>query len=164
MLLKRKDIVRLFWAIKSLPRTESIKVGYAFSKNSRKLQTVIDALDEARDNANKPDEKFAAYETARVELAEKFAQVGADDKPVIHEQRFIIDPSKQEEFNTAFAALRKKHKPAIDLQEKKNQEYEAFIKGEEEIDLHKIALSDIESSYESLDQSTIEGIFELIEE
>lgn len=153
MKYKRKQLLSLYQSLKSVGNLKGVKFAYAVSKNLQLLESEIKSINEAQ----KPSEKFQAYDKARVELAKKHAKT-EEGKPVVKNNSYVIENEKA--FNEELETLKTEHKEALDEREVQLNEFKELLKGEVEIELHKVKMDDVPAD---ITVTQMEGIFAIIE-
>jgi len=137
----------------------NIKFSYAVSKNMRKLKQFIDDLKEVL----KPTEEFKKYDTARIEICEKYCEKDEALKPKFTPQgNYIIKPEEQLNFAKEIEKLDHKNKKIVDERKRITEEFESMLDEKvEEFELHDILYSTLP---ETLIPSQLEGILDMVVE
>lgn len=142
------------------------KFTYAVTKNKRRLDSEISMMEKGKD----PGEDFKAYEKELEELYKEHADKDVGGKPkmrkimvsVIKKKWQYIIPGLDDpksEYGKALAKLNKAHTPAIEAQEKKEEEYQEFLKEESE---WKPFMIDLAIVPEDIHQSIMDRIIWMI--
>lgn len=117
---------------------------YGVGKNIDILKNNLRAADEAR----VPGDDFKKYFEEVKKIEEKYALV--DEKTKEPQKnvygRFVVDPKRQEEFDSAHEGLKKEYKTAIDEQDKRDKEFQEFLEKEIDFSLYKIYIGDFPDS------------------
>jgi len=145
MKLKRREILRLHNGIAMMEgRPFSVKFSYFMAKNKVAIRDEIAAIDAAR----QVTDGFKEYDNERAQLAQQYADKGADGSAKIHENSYVITVRK-EEFDEALKELRYKYAEPLKEQEAKMEELKELLEEEVEFEGSKIDLKDIPESIES---------------
>ncbi|RQW76720.1 MAG: hypothetical protein EHM14_15950 [Methanothrix sp.] len=124
----RRQVLAVWNVLEELSdrKSDDLRWAYHVAKNKALIKPEVDALRAAQ----KPDEDFDAYDKARIELCKNHAQ----RDPNTHEplttdngRRFLIDHTRQAEFDAAAEKLKEEHKPALDRYEEKMKAFEKFL-------------------------------------
>ncbi len=160
--MKNGQIFRLANGIAKVGHLKGIKFAYGVVKNKKIVDTEIENLRELV----KTNPAFDEFTKVRMELIKELAE--KDDKGEIKtvtnekgQTEAVIPDEKKEEFEIRLQALREQHKEAIDEQEKKEADFEAFQKEESKVEFYKIKLKDVP---EDISAEEMQAIDELIEE
>ena len=147
------------WHLFSKFGTEKTNVKFHFiiAKNKRLIESDIHLLKEA----SEPLEKYLEYDLKRKNSCEVFAKKGEDDKPVVLNNRYVIDEEKKEEFDKEIEKLQEEYKETIKEQEKREEDYLALLKEETDVSFNLIPLSIMPENTLGMD---VELLFDLIEE
>ncbi len=158
MKVKRKELSQYLRAFQELL---NLKVGfnlaYTLVKNSRIVQQELNDLRKAL----APSPKYLELEQKRMSLCVQSSLMGEDGQSLIVDNRFQIDPAKQDEFSNRMKELQNEYKVEIEDQQKKNEEFNRTW--EETVDLD---LNSIKKSYfpDEIIGNYVGILFDLIEE
>ena len=112
MEIKRKDLLRLHNVIISLEGEKySVKFSYFLAKNKVIMRDEIEALEEV----SKVSEEFQAFESRRIEIAEKHADKNEDGS--INLDIITENPHLPEDYKTLLLESLKAEKPHNDPEE-----------------------------------------------
>jgi hypothetical protein len=114
-------------------RTYWQKFVYAISRNTDSFGIVIKAIKKVLD----PSKEYIEYDRKRYELAQKYADLDKDGKPVINGNSYIVRQNR-DKFDREIDVLLKEYKTAIDNQNKLKDNMPQFLETEEEISCYKI--------------------------
>lgn len=167
--MNKGDNINLYNALsdKKLGSLQGAKFAYAISRNLGLLQPEIEALKKSVEQINS-EEKYVAYEKARIKLAEEYAN--KDDKGLPIKIKKIVNKVETEvfdgldnnpEWEKVVASLREEHKEAIDNFNKQQTEQNELLKTESTITLYKVALADVPNAI-TADQ--MKRLAEIVEE
>ncbi len=155
MKLTRRKIMAMYQATDALTDVKNIKVAYAVAKNRRvALQPTIDALQDIQ----KATPKYMEFENKRIEICKGFSD------NIIENGNYKIRPEDQDAFNAKLKELQEEYKDVIDDQNNKQQQIDAFLGEEEEINLHTFTLEQLETALPSIDVKVLDGIYDMISE
>lgn len=160
--MKNREIFALAQGITRVGHLKGIKFAYGIVKNKK----IIDAEIENLRELVKTNPTFDEFTKVRMELIKELAE--KDEKGEIKavtndkgQTEAVIPDDKKEEFEIRLQALREQHKEAIEEQEKKEADFEAFQKEESKVEFYKIKLKDVP---EDISAEEMQSIQELIEE
>ncbi|MDD5651687.1 MAG: hypothetical protein PHF86_14930 [Candidatus Nanoarchaeia archaeon] len=114
-------------------RTYWQKFVYAISRNTDSFGIVIKAIKKVLD----PSKEYIEYDKKRFELAQKYADLDKDGKPVINGNSYIVRQNR-DKFDREIDVLLKEYKTPIDNQNKLKDNMPQFLETEEEISCYKI--------------------------
>jgi len=147
----------VFRALKDSTTLNNIHLSYAIAKNIRLIEQHFATF---KDIA-KPTDDYMEFENARVKLNVEYAQKDGRKQPRIIDNKYIIDPEKQEQFDVAVNTLREEFKNVIATYEQKQRDIEKMLDDECEVDLYPIKLSWISADFKPGD---LEILMDLIED
>ena len=153
--MTRENAVVLYQNLQSIGDLKGVKFAYAVAKNSNILKREIDALN----TAIKPLPGFEAYDTARVELAKKFAKKDEKGEPVIEDNQYVLEDKPA--FDIGLAELRESFKETLEIRQTQLDEYKKLLAEEVGLTLHKVKLDDVPKEI-TVDQMT--ALQEMIED
>lgn len=153
MSLKNKQIISLSQALKSVSGLTGIKFCYCVARNS----VIVDREIENFQTATKASKEFQVYDEARLKLAQEMAKKDKDGKPVIENNSYV--PENTKEFDKKIEALKAEHKEAVEKREKQIEEFNEFLEKESDVKLYMINFSDIP---ESINAGQLMGIMSIV--
>jgi len=116
-----------------ISRTYWQKFAYAISRNTDMFGSVIKAIKKVLD----PSKEYIEYDKKRFELAQKYADLDKDGKPVINSNSYVVRINR-DKFDKEIEILTKEYKTAIDNQKKLSDNMPQFLETEEEVSYYKI--------------------------
>ncbi|MCK4816320.1 hypothetical protein KA005_11175 [bacterium] len=136
--MKRSDLY-VFQEGLEMAQLKGAKFTYAVTKNKRRLESEIKIMEKAKE----PDKSFKEFEKEIDALYKEYADKDVMGKPKM--KKIMVSATKsswqyiipglndpESKYGKAVAVLRKKHKEALEAQEKKEEEYQEFLKEESE--------------------------------
>lgn len=152
-----RDLFGLRAGLQAVGNLRGAKFVYAAAKNSRMIDNEIKALQKA----SQPDAAFMEFDKQRHKLCQEYALTGGDGKAKVNGGNYAIDPARQEEFDDKLADLREEHGTAIAAREKQQEEFEALLDEECELELHKVAQEHLP---EDITAAQLTGILDMVED
>lgn len=154
--------ISLYKNLNDLGSLQGVKFAYAISRNINKLKSEMESIDKTL----QLPEKYKEFDTARVGLAEKYADKDENGKPKKEKsangsEQFIISIVNQKKFDKEFEAIKKEHQEAVDLRDKQIEEYTKLLEEESTVEFYKIKLEHVP---ESITTKQLNGIYDIIEE
>ncbi len=142
--MKKRDLLSLHNALKLIEgRQFAVKFSYFMAKNKVLLNNEISALDEVR----KPADEFVKFDTARAELAHKYADRDEKGQPKIENNNFIII-EKVDEFKQLLDDLKDSNKKVIEAHDLKMKDFAEILDQDADFTGPKIDLKDIPQNIE----------------
>lgn len=134
--MKNRELFGIMAGLQSVGGLRGVRFVYAAAKNSRLVSEEITALQEA----NKPDEGFMAFDTARVALCVEHAEKDEAGKPKVNGAGYSIAADRQALFNASLATLREAHAEALECRKEQLKEFEALLDEDTAVKLHQVAV------------------------
>lgn len=159
MQLTRESIINTYNALSTFPRVANVKVAYALAKNKRNLDAIVGVMREMQ----QPAQEFIDYESKRISLCMSYADKDVNGDPKSYHNNFVIMVDRETEFREKLDALNTEHKTEIEAQDKRLQEVKEFLKGSEEVEIHKIKLSALCDAVDGIEPAVMDSIFDLID-
>jgi seryl-tRNA synthetase len=153
--MTNNDIFSLSQALESVGNLTGVHFSYCVARNKNRVRMEIDAMKETI----KRSEKYEEYDRKRIEIAKKFSKKDETGKEVIENNSFVLEDEKS--FEKEFKALKEEYKDTVAEQEKKEKDFNDFLKEESKLELYKIPFEDVPMNITS---SQMSGIFAIIEE
>lgn len=151
----KKEFVEIYRNLHQLGSLKGVRFSYFVNKNINIMKPEVEALDKALE----ADEGFNKFETERVELAKKHAKKDKKGKPVIEDNGFVLEDTK--EFDKEFTTLKETHKESYAKREKQIEDYNNMLREEIKFEFHKIKIEDMP---EDISTAQMNGIYDLIQE
>ena len=152
MKIVRKDIPNLNKATQLLLEgegTKSKRLVYSLVKNLKKLELEVDALQKAGESEN---EGYVAFTSAVREQYQKYGKKNGKGELVKEDGTpgfTLEDITKADELEEILKGLQETHKPAIDLREQENKDYQTFVDEEIELELELISFESLPEDIDS---------------
>jgi len=146
--MTNQEIINLGDGLQGVRNLSGIKFAYVVSKNINKVKSEIETFNEMQ----KFSKEYEEYNKERIALCELHATKDDEGKPVttpIKNNIGVIIATRYNglEGNKAFEAqlevLNDKHKDVIALEKKKEEDFNAFLKEESKVELHKLDVNDV---------------------
>lgn len=135
-IMTKQEVLSLFNGLQAVSEFPGAKWAYGVAKNLAILKPEIEALQKAYSAS----EEFMAYESQRLELAQKYSVKENGNPKTIKtgggEEYIIADRDK---FSQELKKLQKKHKRAIEERQKQIGDFNEILKEEVEIDFYMIS-------------------------
>jgi hypothetical protein len=109
------------------------KFAYAISRNTDAFSSSIKSIKKVLD----PSKEYIEYDKKRFELAQKYADLDKDGKPIINGNSYVVRQNR-DKFDREIEILTKEFKTAIDNQKKLSDNMPQFLETEEEVSCYKI--------------------------
>jgi len=150
--MTNQNILDLQQGLNQVKNLSGIKFAYVVSKNINKVNSEVETFKETI----KPSDAFNQYEKERIELVELHAKKDEKGKSIIKGNEYEIE--NRQAFDAQFEVLKEKHKEALDAREKQLKDFDAFLKEESKLELHKIDVNEVPSTITVAQMSGIELI------
>lgn len=135
--MKLKDLLTLQQGLWESSDLKGDKFAYAILKNRK----VVDKKVEEAKVILAPTKEYLKFDDARVKLAKKFADKGANGEPLVANQNFVI--TKKVEFDKALKELMKSHDKVVKERDKQLKAYNNSLEKTIEIELYMISPEEI---------------------
>lgn len=153
--MKKRELLLLNHFLRQLGNLSGAKFALAVTKNLESIEDEVEAIEKIRH----PKVEYLAYDSARVELAEKHAKKDEDDKPVVENNSYVLED--EEAFTKALDELKEQHKAAIEAYVAQDVEYNKVLEEQAESELFSIDIKDVP---DGITVSQMSGIRKLIVE
>ena len=127
---------KIFSGLKSLGNLKGVKLAYAVSKNSDKMERQLKHLE----GLVKPTEAFEAYEKKRVAIVEKYAEKDAEGNAMIENNMYKVDP---ELVKPEVEALDLEMPEALEERKAQLKEFEEGLGMDQTLEIHMVKLEDL---------------------
>jgi len=118
---------------KKTSRSNWQKFAYAISRN----EDFFISLTKAMKKLLNPSKKYMEYNTKRLELAQKYADLDKDGKPIIFNNNYVIN-TRRNEFESQIEKIKDEYKECIEEQEKRENSLDEILEREEEVQIYQI--------------------------
>lgn len=152
--MTKQEMFTLYKSLNQLGQLKGVKFAYAVSRNLKKIQPEIDAMDKSFE----PSEDFKKFDEERVELAKTHAKKDANGEPETKNNQFIMED--QAVFEVEFTALREKYAEAVKEREDQAKEYDELLKTESSVELYKVKLENVPVDITAMQLHSINEIIE----
>lgn len=153
--MTKKQSIDLYNSLCNLGTLTGIKFLYAVAKNIRLLTPEIESFNKAMEM----DDEMKKFDKLRVELAEQNAIKDDNGKPVVVNNTYVFQDAKMAEQD--FEDLKAKYPDVVASREKQMKDFDNFLYGQSDINLHKVKLSDVPSEITS---DKLSSIIDMIED
>lgn len=154
----KSEVIALYQALHKLGNLVGVKFAYAVSRNIATLKPEVESLEKALEASP----EFLEVDKKRVALAEEHAKKDEKGKPVKFKDGKIekFEMEDEEAFDKLFEEFKIEHQAVFDAREKQIDEYNALLKTETDVKLHKVSLSDVPNSISVAQMHSISAIIE----
>jgi len=135
--ISRNDLIEFDKGLKEVKGWKGTKFSYAIIKNIKLISSEIDSIESTRQLMI--TNKFKEYDKKRSDLIIKYANKDDNGNPILTENNMIIIQNTKE-FNSKLEKLTKEYEVVLNEQNKKDLEFNTFLKEKIEIEIYKIGL------------------------
>jgi hypothetical protein len=153
-MITNQNVVDLQQGLNQVKNLSGIRFAYVIAKNLNKVNSEVETFRETI----KPSDAYNEYEKERIELCELHANKDEKGKPVIIGNEYD-GLAGNKAFDAQMEVLKEKHKEVIDARQKKIDDFNAFLKEESKLELHKI---DVNSVPKEITTGQLSGIMPII--
>lgn len=129
--------------MKTLRDVKKTKLAYALLQNASRISKIMQPVEVVQAQIDKLNNtELTEYDTKRIDLCHEHAKIGEDGKPVIINVDGVekFEMANKEEFDKAFAELRKEYKESFERQRELQKQLVEVLNEEVEIILEKISI------------------------
>jgi hypothetical protein len=157
MKIKREKLVSIWGLISNLVNKKAgVKFHYLMLKNKKILEPEVESLQKS----STPPEGHIEFNDRRVQLCNQYADKGENGEAKVINGQFIIQEQKPE-FEEKMKELKEEFKEVVETMDKNQEEFQALLQEEIDIEFVKIPLSLMP---EEVLGSEIELLFDIVEE
>lgn len=133
----REQVFTLYRELFTLSGVSGAKFAYGIARNLKLLEPIVKEITSVYPQ---PSEEYIKYDTARADLAKKYAKVDDKGNPIIikvdgHDE---YDMADNESFNKEFEALKEQNAEVIKVRGGELEAYKKYRDGEIDVDIHVI--------------------------
>lgn len=160
--MTRGESIDLYRSLNQLGNLQGVKFAYCVAKNINMLKEEMTALDKSMEFS----EKYKEFDSARIDLAEKYADKDESGEAKKEKSRnggeqFVISPVNQKKFEKDFEVLKKAHKASVLERDKQMEDYTKLLMEQSAYVPYKVKLENVP---DTINAGQISGIYEIIEE
>lgn len=156
--MKNSEIMGILNLIRTIGSNyKGAKFNYFLAKNDRLIRGELSIIDEIM----KPSPEFLKFEQERYKLCAEYSNKDEHGTPIIRNNSYDINIERKDEFEKKLEELKNKPEniPVVKQRDEQFAKYKEVMDVENDIQLHKIKLSDIP---DDLSKDYIDGLFDLI--
>jgi vacuolar-type H+-ATPase catalytic subunit A/Vma1 len=136
MFIKRKDLLNVYFAIKSLSNTSDYSKWFVYliTETEEKIKNVVSAIL----SVSKPKDEYLEYEKLRDQIIKKYAERNDDDEFIIDNDYIKIDERYKDQIQDEFKNLDLEYNDVTEVRKKDVAEYKELLNSEIDVDLEQI--------------------------